>query len=83
MVKHISIKKNEEVPESVELLAQSVIQVGEGFERMKDSPLSQRGLIVLLHDGIGTSKITKSQIKLVLEALPRLKGWYIRKGKHE
>lgn len=27
---------------------------------------------------VGTSKITKPQIKLVLEALPRLKGWYIK-----
>lgn len=78
-MKNISIKKNEDNPESVELLAQSVIQVAEGFERVSKSPLTQRGLIVLLHDGIGTAKITKSQIKLVLEALPRLKAWYIKK----
>ena len=82
MTKHISIKKTEGAEESVELLAKSVIQVAEGFERMKDSPLTQRGLIVLLHDGIGTSKITKTQIKLVLEALPRLKGWYVREEYH-
>ena len=78
-MKNIKIKKNEENPESAELLAQSVIQVAEGFERVLRTPLTQRGLIVLLHDGIGQAKITKSQIKLVLEALPRLKGWYIRK----
>lgn len=75
---NIKIKKNKEVPESVELLAQSVIQVAEGFEKFQRSPLTQRALIVLLHDGIG-AKITKTQIKLVLEALPRLKTWYIKK----
>jgi hypothetical protein len=76
--KIISIKKNEEMPESVELLAQSVVQVAEGMQKVLNSSLSQRALIVLLHDGIGQSKITKSQIKLVIEALPRLKGWYVR-----
>ena len=78
-MKNIKIRKNEENPESAELLAQSVIQVAEGFEKVLKTPLTQRGLIVLLHDGIGQAKITKSQIQLVLEALPRLKGWYIRK----
>lgn len=79
MNRNIKIVKNEESPESVELLAQSVIQVAEGFEKLKNSPLTQRALIVLLHDGIGAAKITKSQIQLVLEALPRLKAWYIKK----
>lgn len=79
MSKNIKIKKNEENPESAELLAQSIIQVAEGFEKVLSSPLTQRALIVLLHDGIGTAKITKSQIKLVLDNLPRLKGWYVKK----
>lgn len=75
----IKVKKNEENPESVELLAQSIVQVAEGFEKVLSSPLTQRALVVLLHDGIGTAKITKSQIKLVLDNLPRLKGWYVKK----
>ena len=77
-MKNIKIKKNEEAPESVELLAQSIVQVAEGFQKVLTSPLSHRALIVLLHDGIGTAKISKSQIKLVLEALPRLRGWYMK-----
>lgn len=76
---NIKIKKNEEQPESVELLAQSIIQVAEGFEKFKNSSLSQRALIVLLQDMIGVTSITKGQIKFVLEALPRLKAWYIKK----
>jgi hypothetical protein len=77
-MKNIKIKKNKENPESVELLAKSIIEVAEGFQKVLNSPLKERGLIVLLHDGIGTAKITKAQIKLVLEALPRLKAWYIK-----
>jgi len=76
---NISIKKSEDTPESVELLAQSVVQVAEGMQKVLNSPLSQRALIVLLQDGIGATKITKSQIKLVIEALPRLKAWYVKK----
>lgn len=74
----IKIKKNEEQPESVELLAKSIVQVAEGFEKVLNSPLTSRALVVLLQDGIGQTKISKSQIRLVLEALPRLKGWYIK-----
>ena len=75
---NIKIKKDEENPESVELLAKSIIQVAEGFEKALNSPLSRRAVTVLLQDGIGQHRITKAQIGLVLEALPRLKGWYIK-----
>lgn len=78
-MKNIKIKKNEENPESVELLAQSIIQVAEGFEKVLNSKLTPRALEVLLQDAVGASKITRSQLRLVLEALPRLKGWYIKK----
>lgn len=75
---NIKVKKNESEPESIELLARSVIQVAEGFEKLKKSPLTQRAIIVLLQDGIGQGKISKQQIRLVLDSLPRLKAWYIK-----
>ena len=74
----IHIKKNEEKPESVELLAASVVQVAKGFEKIMGGPLTKGALVVLLREGIGESKISKKQIRLVLDALPRLKGWYIK-----
>jgi hypothetical protein len=74
----IKIKKNEENPESKELLAESVIKVAEGFEKMLKSPLKNRALEVLLIDCIGVGKITRTQVRLVLEALPRLKSWYVK-----
>jgi hypothetical protein len=78
MKKHIRIKKDEAQPESVELLAKSIVQVSEGFEALKNSSLNQRAIIVLLQEGIGATKITKGQIKLVLDNLPKLKAWYVK-----
>jgi hypothetical protein len=78
-MKTIKIKKNEENPESAELLAQSVIQVADGFEKLLSTPLTQKAIVTLVRAGIGESKITKGQVEMVLDALPRLKGWYIRK----
>ena len=78
-MKTIRIKRNEENPESAELLAQSVIQVADGFAKVLSTPLNQKAIVTLVRAGIGESKITKGQVEMVLDALPRLKGWYIRK----
>lgn len=75
---NIKITKTKGAEESVELLAKSIVQVAEGFKRVQASQLGERALIVLLQDGIGASNITKGQIQLVLEALPRLKAWYVK-----
>lgn len=75
---NIKIVKSLENPESLELMAKSVVQVAEGFKRLRESGLTDRALIVLLQDGIGQQNISKGQIQLVLEALPRLKGWYVK-----
>lgn len=77
----IKIVKDELNPEPVELLAKSIIQVSDGFQRFLDTSLNQRALIILLHDGIGASHITRKQIKLVLDNLPRLKAWYVKPSK--
>ena len=78
-MQNIKVKKNEENPESVELLAQSIIQVAEASQKLLNSGLTERAIAVLLQDGIGASKISKSQIYLVLNNLPRLKAWYVKK----
>lgn len=48
---NIKIKKNEEAPETAELLAASIVHVAEGFERLRKSALTDRAIIVLLQDG--------------------------------
>jgi len=76
--KNIRISKSDENPETTELLASSVVKVAEAFEKIQKSPLRQRAIVVLLQNGIGAGRITKSQIQLVLDNLPRLKAWYVK-----
>jgi hypothetical protein len=78
MRKNIKIVKDPENPESVELLAKSIIQVSAGFEKLLKSGLTMKALVVLLQAGIGPDKISRGQIELVLESLPRLKAWYVK-----
>ena len=78
MTERIKIKKDELNPESIELLAKSIVQVAEASKKLLNSGLNQDGIIALLHPIIGTTKINKKQIRLVLNNLPRLKGWYLQ-----
>lgn len=75
----IKIKKDEAQPESVELLAQSIVKISNGFEQLLKLSLTEAAYIVLLQNMIGNAKISKQQIKLVLNNLPRLKAWYVKK----
>ena len=78
MKKQIKITKSEINPESTELLAQSIVQVANAATKLLNAGLTKRAIVVLLQDGIGTAKINKSQIQLVLDNLPRLKAWYVK-----
>lgn len=79
MKEQIKIKKSDIDPESTELLAASIVQVSEASKKMLNSDLSKRAIVILLQDGIGATKITKKQIELVLDNLPRLRAWYLKK----
>ena len=75
---NVKIKKTEGAEESAELLAASILQVSDGFEKVLAAGLTKSALVVLLRNGIGWNKITNEQIGLVLDALPRLKSWYVK-----
>lgn len=77
-MKNVRIKKTEGAEESAELLAKSIVQVAEGFEALTKAGLNRSGLRTLIRNGIGWNKITGEQIDMVLDALPRLKAWYIK-----
>lgn len=74
----ITIKSNEENPEPVELIANSIIEISESFEKINNSILKKRAIILLLQDAIGPTKIGKREIELVLEYAPRLKNYYLK-----
>lgn len=70
-----TVKKNAENPEKPEILAEAIVRIGEGFQKLKDSGVNETGIIVLLQDCTGLSK---RDIKLVLGGLRQLRAWYCR-----
>lgn len=66
--------------EDLEILAESIIQVSTAFKKFKTSRLTERAIILLIQDRIGSTRINKGQIEAVLEAAGELKSAFIRRG---
>jgi hypothetical protein len=80
MAKNIRVIKNEENPETPEVLAAAIIKISEAFERlMSTKELTDHALVALLKDMPGMQLVGKTEIRLVLDNLKRLKGYYIKK----
>lgn len=62
-------------PESKEILAEAITRISESFAKLSASGLNREAIIVLVHDH---TKISKRDIKLILDSLSRLRGWYCR-----
>jgi len=75
---NIKIKKNEENPESAEVLAEAIIKIANGFEKLLSTPLKEDAIVQLLMGMQGMAGISKGQVRLILKNLKRLKGWYIK-----
>lgn len=81
-MKHQNIKviKNEEKPETPEILAASLIKISDAFEALRGKGnLDDDAIACLLKNMRGMNEVSKNDIKLVLGNLPRLKSYYIRK----
>ena len=65
--------KEDEVP--VEIIAKSIRTISSAWEKMKRAGLKERTIILLLHDA---SKVGKSDIKKILQALSELKFLYLK-----
>ena len=75
---NIKVIKNEDKPETPEILAASLIKIADAFEQLSKQGISQNGLIALLKDMPGMTTIRKREIKTVLDNLKRLKSYYVR-----
>jgi len=72
----VRVKKTEEKPETKEILAASIVSLGQACERMKkNGGLNRRAIVVLLHDA---TKISKRDIEDILDAMTRLESWYCK-----
>ena len=77
---NIKVIKNEQKPETPEILAEALISIGNGFQTFLNSKLTQRAVITLLLDMPELrSKISRSEVELVLNNLPKLASFYIKK----
>lgn len=61
-------------------IAESIKKVSDAAESMERSGLSRRAIVVLLQESIGSRRVTRDQILLVLDHLPRLKKIYLKDG---
>lgn len=62
-------------PESKEILAEAIVRIGDAFSALQKSGLNKRAIVILLQ---AETKISQRDITTILDALPRLKGWYCR-----
>lgn len=73
----VTIKSNEENPEPIEIIAQSIINVATAFEKISQSRLSKRAVVLLIKDA--TRNISINDIEVILDVVPRLKDIYLKK----
>jgi len=78
MARNVRVIKNEQNPETPEVLASSIIKIATAFEKLMTSQLKQDALVALLQDMRGMNGVGKKEINLVLDNLKRLKSYYIR-----
>lgn len=77
---NIKVIKNEEKPETPEILAEALIQIGKGFEAFSNSRLTQRAIITLLLDLPELrNKVSRTEVELVVNNLPKLSSYYIKR----
>lgn len=75
MKQNIKVVKNAEKPESKEILAEAIVRIGAALDALSKSGLNERAIVVLIQ---AETKISLRDIRDVLGALRKLKGWYCR-----
>lgn len=81
----ITVKTDEENPESVEIIADSIIKISDAFERIEKGKLSRRALILLIQynceqvgRGYRKKPISQGDVEKVLDSIATLKRAYIK-----
>lgn len=74
----ISIKTDQENPEPVELIAKAIIDISKSFEKINKSSLTNRAIVLLLHDILKSKGVGIKEIELVLQYAPKLKHYFIK-----
>ena len=72
--RRVTVVKSEP-PESTEILAEAVVRLGEAVKKLDASGMNRKAIVLLLHDA---TKVSKTEINAILDAIPRLRGWYCK-----
>lgn len=62
----------------IEEIADGITKVAESFKKLKNSKLKEEAIILLLQNMIGSSHITKKQIKQVIECGSKLDKYVLK-----
>lgn len=73
----VSIKTDDKDAQPMELIAKSIIDISTAFEKIKNSKLQKRAIILLLYDACN-GKIGKRDIELIIDTAPKLAKIYTK-----
>ena len=62
-------------PETKAVLAEAIVRIGEAAEALRASGLNEKAIVVLLNYA---TKVSQRDIRLILDGLRQLRGWYCR-----
>ena len=72
----IKVVKNQDKPEPTEVLAEAIVRIGSAMKKLEESGLNEYAISVLLQH---ETKISMRDIRLILNSMKKLQGWYCRK----
>ena len=75
---NVRVIKNEEKPETPEVLAEAIIRISKGFDALVGGGLTRKAIVVLIQGMPGVS-VSKTDIEVVLDNLPKLASYYVKK----
>lgn len=87
--KKITVKHDEESPVPLEIMAQSIVAISAGIQKLRAGPLNERCLLMLIQGACpdvrvgkyAKSPVTQKQIKCVLDGISQLEAAYLKPKK--
>lgn len=78
--RNVRVVKNAEVPETPEVLAASIIEISKAMQKLCGAGgLTEDALAALICNMRGNSHLNKTDVMTVLDNLPKLASYYVKK----
>lgn len=76
----VAVKQTENQPIPAEIIAASIVRIASGIEKVNQSGLNQKALILLVSHASG---VTQAQVRKVLNGLSSLQEQYLTKPRQK